>query len=144
MKIVLQRVNNASVVVEGETVGAIDKGLVVFLGVAKGDTREHVEKAVTKIERLRIFADDTGKTNLNSASVGGEILVISQFTLMADLTQNRPSFSNAAPADLANELYEYFVALCNGKFSKVQTGRFAAHMHVYAENDGPFTLTLDW
>ena len=144
MKIVLQRVDKARVDVEGQTVGAIDKGYVIFLGIAKGDTKEMVEQVVTKIERLRIFADEEGKTNLNAAAVNGEILVISQFTLMAELRQNRPSFSHAAPADLARELYEYFAELCEGRFAKVQTGQFAAHMHVYAENDGPFTLTIEY
>ena len=143
MKIVLQRVNNARVEVDGETVGSIGKGYVVFLGVAEGDDKKTVEKMVDKISRLRIFADADGKTNLAAKDVGGEILVVSQFTLMADCTQNRPSFSHAAKPDAAKELYEYFLEQCKDKFIKTAGGRFAAHMHVYSDNDGPFTLVLE-
>ena len=143
MKIVLQRVNSARVEVDGETVGSIDKGYVAFLGVAEGDKKITVEKMVDKISRLRIFADTNGKTNLAAKDVGGGILVVSQFTLMADCSQNRPSFSHAAKPDVAKELYEYFLEQCEGKFTKVAGGRFAAHMHVYAHNDGPFTLVLE-
>ncbi|MGL4483991.1 MAG: D-aminoacyl-tRNA deacylase [Anaerovoracaceae bacterium] len=144
MKIVLQRVDGAKVVVDENIVGQIGKGYLVFLGIAKDDTVEMIEKAVDKIAKLRIFADENGKTNLNATAVDGEVLVVSQFTLMADLGQNRPSFSNAAPAELANNLYEHFLSSCRGKFAKIQSGQFAAHMHVYAENDGPFTITMDY
>jgi D-tyrosyl-tRNA(Tyr) deacylase len=143
MKIVLQRVNSAKVEIDGEVAGSIGKGYVVFLGVAEGDGKETVEKLTDKIFRLRIFADEGGKTNLSASDVGGEILVISQFTLMADCHSNRPSFSRAAKAELAKELYEYFIKQCKTKFAKVASGRFTAHMHVYAHNDGPFTLVLE-
>ena len=143
MKVVLQRVNNARVEVDGETVGSIGKGYVAFLGIAEGDNRAAVDKMVEKIVRLRIFADADGKTNLAAKDVGGGILVVSQFTLMADLTSNRPSFSRAAKPDAAKELYEYFLEQCKDKFTKAEGGRFAAHMHVHAYNDGPFTLVLE-
>jgi D-tyrosyl-tRNA(Tyr) deacylase len=143
MKIVLQRVNEARVEVDGETVGAIGKGYAVFLGIADFDDKTAVEKIVDKIFRLRIFADANGKTNLSASDVGGEILVVSQFTLMAELNSNRPSFSRAAKPEAARELYEYFLEQCEGKFAKVAGGRFGAHMHVYAHNDGPFTLVLE-
>jgi len=143
LKIVLQRVLNAFVEVGGETVGRIGKGYVVFLGVMGGDDEKTVERLVDKVAKLRIFADEGGKTNLAASDVGGEILVISQFTLAADLSSNRPSFSRAADAGRAKALYEYFLKLCKGKFACVQSGQFAAHMHVYADNDGPFTLVLE-
>ena len=143
MKIVLQRVNSASVSVDGEAVGSIDKGYVVFLGVAGEDTKATVEKMVDKIYRLRIFADQNGKTNLAAKDVNGEILIISQFTLMADLSSNRPSFSRNAKPETAKELYEYFIEQCKGKFSRVSSGRFAAHMHINSNNDGPFTLVIE-
>jgi len=143
MRIVLQRVNNASVLVDGEEVGSIAKGYVAYLGIAIGDTMQTAARLADKIARLRIFADENGKTNLSGLDVGGEILIISQFTLMADLTSNRPGFSRAAKPEQAKELYEYFVEQCKGRFCKVATGRFAAHMHVDSEGDGPFTLVLE-
>jgi D-tyrosyl-tRNA(Tyr) deacylase len=143
MKIVLQRVNKAYIEVGGETVGSIDKGYLIFLGVAEFDDKTAVEKAVDKIFRLRIFADENGKTNLSANDVGGGILVVSQFTLMAELNSNRPSFSRAAGADKARELYEYFLEQCKDKFAKTASGRFGAHMRVYADNDGPFTLFIE-
>jgi len=143
MKVVLQRVNGARVEVDGEIVGSIGKGCVAFLGVADGDGKAAVEKMVDKISRLRIFADADGKTNLAAKEVGGGILVVSQFTLTADLISNRPSFSRAAKPDAAKELYEYFLEQCKGKFALTASGRFAAHMHVYSDNDGPFTLVLE-
>ena len=143
MKIVLQRVNSARVEAGGETVGSIGKGCVAFLGIADGDGKAAVEKMAGKISRLRIFADADGKTNLSARDVGGGILVISQFTLTADLTSNRPSFSRAAKPDAAKELYEYFLELCKDRFAAAAGGRFAAHMHVYSCGDGPFTLVLD-
>ena len=143
MKIVLQRVNNAHVEADGETVGSIGKGYVVFLGVSEEDDKTTVERMVGKIARLRIFADASGKTNLSAGDVGGEILVVSQFTLLAELDSNRPSFSRAADAGLARELYGYFLEQCAGKFARVAGGKFAAHMHVFAANDGPFTLIME-
>ena len=143
MKIVLQRVNAAKVAVDGEEVGCIGKGYVVFLGISETDDKETAEKMADKIYKLRIFADANGKTNLSAKDVNGEILIISQFTLMAECNSNRPSFSRAADAELAEELYQYFIEQCKNKFAKTASGRFAAHMHVYAENDGPFTLVLE-
>lgn len=143
MRIVLQRVNSARVEAGGETVGNIGKGCVAFLGIADGDNKAAIEKMADKIYRLRIFADAEGKTNLSAKDVGGGILVISQFTLMADLTSNRPSFSRAAKPEAAKELYEYFLGLCKDKFAAAAGGRFAAHMRVYSDNDGPFTLVLE-
>ena len=143
MKIVLQRVLKAGVSVEEEVVGKIGRGYLVFLGVGKDDTKKTVEKAVDKIYRLRIFADKSGKTNLSILDVQGEILIISQFTLQAQLTQNRPSFSSAADKERALDLYEYFIALAREKFKIVQSGKFGAHMVVEALNDGPFTLSFD-
>ena len=143
MKIVLQRVNSACVVVEGNEVGSIAKGYVIYLGVAKGDTKDMVDRLVDKISRLRIFADQNGKTNLSAGDVGGELLVVSQFTLNADLSSNRPSFSNGAGVELALELYQYFIEVSKAKFSKVSTGQFGAHMHIKSDGDGPFTLVLE-
>lgn len=143
MKIVLQRVNSARVEAEGNITGNIKKGYVAFLGISKGDNKEIIKKAADKIFRLRIFADENGKTNLSASDVNGEILIISQFTLMAELNSNRPSFSNAAEPKAAKELYEYFIECCKEKFFKVASGKFAAHMHVYCENDGPFTLFVE-
>ena len=143
MKIVLQRVTNASVEVEGKIVGSIQKGYVVYLGVAKYSTKKMAEKLVEKIVKLRIFADENGKTNLSSLDVGGEVLIISQFTLNADLSSNRPSFSNNANVDLAKEIYEYFIDLCKTRFKKTETGQFGAHMQVQSHGDGPFTLVLE-
>jgi len=143
MKVVLQRVNSARVEVDGEIAGSIGKGYIVFLGVAEGDDRSTVEKMTDKIYRLRIFPDENGKTNLYARDVDGEILVVSQFTLMADLTSNRPSFSRGAKPELARELYEYFIEQCKSKFIKTASGRFAAHMKVSSENEGPFTLIIE-
>ncbi|MCL2848122.1 MAG: D-aminoacyl-tRNA deacylase [Firmicutes bacterium] len=143
MKIVLQRVNNAKVEVDGIEVGSIAKGYVAYLGIASNDSKAIVEKLVNKIARLRIFADENGKTNLSASDVGGEMLVVSQFTLMADLTSNRPSFSKSAKPEYAKELYEHFINECRSKFTKVATGQFGSHMHVFSEGDGPFTLVLE-
>jgi len=143
MKIVLQRVNSASVKVDGAVVGSIDKGYVIYLGVASGDDKAIVDKMVDKIARLRIFADASGKTNLTAGDVGGGVLVVSQFTLNADLSSNRPSFSQGANAELAKELYEYFIEKCINRFKQATAGQFGAHMHVYSDGDGPFTLVLE-
>ena len=143
MKIVLQIVKSASVLVDGKQISSIDKGYVCYLGVASGDTKALADKLIDKIARLRIFADQNGKTNLNAADVEGEILVVSQFTLNADLSSNRPSFSKGAKADLAKELYEYFILKCGGRFKKVSSGQFGHHMHIISEGDGPFTLVLE-
>lgn len=144
MKIVLQRVSSASVRVNGETAGSIGRGYALLLGVGAGDTRAHADALAGKIKKLRVFADENGKTNLSIDDVGGEVLVVSQFTLYADCRKgNRPSFTNAGSPALAQELYEYFLAICRGLFSKVAHGAFGADMSVELVNDGPFTLILE-
>lgn len=144
MKAVIQRVKNASVEVEGKTVGEIGQGLLVFLGVGQEDNEKVAQKIVDKITGMRIFEDEDGKTNLSSADIDAEILVISQFTLYANCRKgNRPSFIEAAPPDMANELYEYMVSLLKERFKKTETGIFGADMKVSLLNDGPFTIVLD-
>ena len=144
MRVVLQRVNSASVAVDGEICGKIGKGYLMLLGVGETDSKEIAEKMVEKISKLRIFEDENGKTNLSASDVGGEMLVVSQFTLYADCKKgNRPSFTSAAKPDLATELYEYVKELCKKYFKTVESGIFGADMKVSLENDGPFTLMLD-
>lgn len=144
MKIVIQRVKEASVVVEGNTIGSINQGLLVLLGVGNEDTKDMVDKYVDKLVKLRIFADSEGKTNLSVQDVGGEILVVSQFTLYADCKKgNRPSFVNAGSPELGNELYEYFCQKVKERMGSVQVGEFGADMKVSLINDGPFTIVLD-
>lgn len=144
MRLVIQRVNHASVKVDGDVIGKIDKGLLIFLGVADGDTREMVDKYVKKLQGLRIFEDADGKTNLSIKDVDGEILVVSQFTLYADCKKgNRPSFVKAGAPDFANGLYEDFKEKCQEAFGKVECGSFGADMKVDLENDGPFTILWD-
>ena len=144
MKIVLQRVSEASVTVDGEVVGQIGKGFLVLLGVQATDTEEIADRMVDKMCRLRIFEDENGKTNLPLADVGGELLVVSQFTLYADCRKgNRPSFIKAGPPEMADRLYEYAAERCRKYVKKVEQGRFGAHMKVSLVNDGPFTLVLD-
>lgn len=144
MRIVLQRVSGASVRVDEKVVGSIDKGYLILLGIGIDDTKEQIEKQVDKIKKLRIFADENNKTNLSIDDVNGQVLVVSQFTLYADCKKgNRPSFTNAAGAALAQELYEYFLMECRGKFSKVEKGIFGSDMKVELVNDGPFTLILE-
>ena len=143
MKIVLQRVISASVAVDGQITGSIGRGYVVLLGVGETDTKEQTDKMVEKIRKLRIFADENGKTNLSIEDIGGEILVVSQFTLYADCSKgNRPSFTEAGNPALAKELYEYFIEASRGVFKKVSHGVFGAHMEVSLVNDGPFTVIL--
>lgn len=144
MRVVIQRVNHASVKVDGETIGAIGRGLLIFLGVADGDTKEMADKYVKKLSTLRIFEDAEGKTNLSLKDVQGEVLVVSQFTLYADCRKgNRPSFTSAAAPDFANELYEYFKEKCRETFGQVECGSFGADMKITLENDGPFTILWD-
>ena len=144
MKVVLQRVAGASVKVEGETVGSINRGFLLLLGVSDTDTEQTADRMADKICKLRIFEDENGKTNLSLADVGGELLVISQFTLYADCKKgNRPSFIRAGAPDRANELYEYFIGRCRQRVTKVEHGSFGADMKVELVNDGPFTLALD-
>jgi len=144
MKVVLQRVSEASVRVDGKLTGSIDRGYVVLLGIGEGDTKEQIDKMVEKIRKLRIFADENDKINLSVEDIDGEILVVSQFTLYADCKKgNRPSFTNAGSPGLAEELYDYFIEASRGKFKKVGHGVFGAHMRVSLVNDGPFTVILE-
>ncbi|MEW4412519.1 D-aminoacyl-tRNA deacylase [Clostridium sp. AN503] len=144
MKAVLQRVSRASVKVEGDIIGEIGKGYLILLGVAETDDEAAADRLADKICKLRIFEDSDGKTNLSLADVGGEILVVSQFTLYADCHKgNRPSFIKAGSPDKANRLYEYFVEQCRRHVAKVEHGSFGANMKVELVNDGPFTLALE-
>ncbi|MEA5020898.1 MAG: D-aminoacyl-tRNA deacylase [Gordonibacter sp.] len=144
MRAVIQRVSHAHVDIDGATVGTIEKGLLILLGVGHSDTEEQVERLWSKIFRLRIFEDEQGKTNLALPAVQGEILVVSQFTLYADCKRgNRPSFTSAASPDEANHLYECFVNRARRDVGHVETGKFGAYMDVSLTNDGPFTLVLD-
>ncbi len=144
MRIVLQRVLEASVAVEGTVIGQIGKGYLLLLGVSDTDTREIADKMIEKISRLRIFEDSEGKTNLSIDQVEGEALIVSQFTLYADCRKgNRPSFTEAGNPALAEELYEYVLEKSKPLFKNVQHGEFGADMQVSLVNDGPFTLVLD-
>lgn len=144
MRALIQRVRHASVVVEGETVGQIQQGFLVFLGVTESDRDAEMELLSDKMLKLRIFPDADGKTNCSLMDVEGSLLIISQFTLCADCRKGtRPSFSNAASPQEANRLYEAFVARCRERVAHVDTGVFGAHMDVSLENDGPFTIWLD-
>ncbi|MCI9183312.1 MAG: D-tyrosyl-tRNA(Tyr) deacylase [Lachnospiraceae bacterium] len=144
MKIVLQRVAHASVRVDGVVVGRIGKGFLIFLGVAETDTEAVAARLADKACKLRIFEDEGGKTNLSLADVGGEVLVVSQFTLYADCRKgNRPSFVGAGKPEKANCLYEYFAECCRRHVTKVEQGVFGANMKVELLNDGPFTLLLE-
>ncbi|MDT3295018.1 D-aminoacyl-tRNA deacylase [Shewanella sp. SP2S2-6] len=139
----IQRVSRASVVVDNQTIGAIDKGLLVLLGVEQEDTREKMEKLATKVMSYRVFSDENGKMNLNLGQVGGSLLVVSQFTLAADTGRGlRPSFSGAGTPDQALALYEEFVAFCRAKGVTTETGQFGADMQVSLVNDGPVTFNL--
>jgi len=141
---VLQRVSRASVTVDGEVTGAIGKGLLVLLGVRKGDGEAEADLLARKVGGLRIFADDADKMNLSCADAGGAMLVVSQFTLCGDCRKGRrPSFEPAAPPDEANRLYEYFREALRGQGYTVETGVFAAMMDVELVNDGPVTIVLD-
>ncbi len=144
MKALIQRVRHASVKVDGETVGAIENGLLILLGVTETDTDAEVTQLADKILKLRIFADADDKTNCSIQDVNGALLVISQFTLCADCRKGtRPSFSHAAKPDEANRLYELFLEKCRAVIQKVECGVFGAHMDVELLNDGPFTVMLD-
>lgn len=144
MKFVIQRVSRAKVDVDQNTVGSIEKGFLVLIGVGHGDTRDTADKLVKKMTGLRIFDDADGKTNLSLKDVDGSLLLISQFTLYADCKKgNRPSFTNAGKPDLAEELYEYIIAQCRAIIPRVETGIFGAEMEVSLTNDGPFTVILD-
>ncbi len=144
MKALLQRVIGASVSVNGEVVGKIGVGLVVLVGVAQEDTEKDAVYLADKIANLRIFADDTSKFNLSALEIGGEILVVSQFTLLADARKGRrPSFEAAAPPEKAEAMIALFIRLIRETGLKVETGRFQQHMVVEIRNDGPVTIALD-
>ena len=144
MKFVIQRVNHASVKVDGNVVGKIDKGYMVLIGISENDTKEIADKMIKKMIGLRIFEDENGKTNISLKDVSGELLLISQFTLYADCKKgNRPSFINAGKPDMANEMYEYIIEQCKKEISVVEKGIFGADMKVSLVNDGPFTILLD-
>jgi len=144
MRFVIQRVTEASVSVDGAVVGAIGKGFLVLIGVEDADTETVADRMVKKLCGLRIFEDAEGKTNLDLKTVGGELLLISQFTLYADCRKgNRPSFIRAGAPDKANALYEYCINKCRKVIPSVQTGIFGADMKVSLLNDGPFTILLD-
>lgn len=143
MKLVIQRVTEASVTVENSIVGEIGKGYLVLLGVGEEDTEDTAKKLADKLVKLRIFSDEDGKTNLSLSDVDGEVLVISQFTLYADCKKNRPSFCHAGKPELANRLYEYFMECLRPQVKRVAHGEFGAEMQVRLCNDGPFTVLLE-
>lgn len=144
MRLVIQRVKEASVEIDNKCVGKIDKGFMVLIGIGNNDNKEIVDKYVNKMINLRIFEDENKKTNLSLNDVGGSLLLVSQFTLYADCKRgNRPSFINSGKPDMSNELYEYFIKRCKEKIENVQTGEFGADMKVSLINDGPFTIILD-
>ena len=145
MRAVIQRVQRGSVSVEDKTIGSIDQGLVILLGAGEGDGQAEADRLADKIANLRIFADAEGKTNLSVLDVGGEALVISQFTLYADCRKGRrPSFVHAAPPDIAAPLVDYFAdRLRQAGIERVEMGEFGAMMLVEIHNDGPFTIVLD-
>ena len=144
MRFVIQRVTNADVKVEGQTIGEIGKGFMVLIGVSDSDTREIADKMVKKMLGLRIFEDENGKTNLSLDTVGGSLLLISQFTLYANCKKgNRPSFIEAGDPAMAEEMYEYIIGKCRETVPTVERGQFGADMKVELLNDGPFTLMLD-
>lgn len=144
MRVVIQRVLEAKVTVEDRCTGSIGKGYLILLGVGSEDTKEIVDKYLDKILKLRIFADENGKTNLSLQDVQGEVLVVSQFTLYADCRRgNRPDFIQAAGAAKAKELYEYVLYSIKDRIGKVEAGEFGADMKVALVNDGPFTIVLD-
>ncbi|MCI8303904.1 MAG: D-tyrosyl-tRNA(Tyr) deacylase [Lawsonibacter sp.] len=143
MRAVVTRVTSASVTIDGAVEGAIEKGLLVLLGVGPEDTQATGDKLAEKICNLRVFEDENGKMNLNLEQVGGALLVISQFTLYADTSSRRPGFSKAARPELAVQLYEWFLARCRERGFQVEHGRFGADMQVASVNDGPVTILFD-
>lgn len=144
MKLVIQRVKNAQVDVEGATVGKIGNGFLVLLGVTHTDTKETADYLVKKLCKLRVFTDENDKMNLSIKDISGELLIVSQFTLYANCQDgNRPSFTDAAKPDIANELYEYFCSECEKNGIKVEKGVFGAHMDIKLLNDGPVTIVME-
>jgi D-tyrosyl-tRNA(Tyr) deacylase len=144
MRVVIQRVKKAGVAIAGKTVGEIGPGLLLLVGLAEGDGEDQVKQAAAKIAKMRIFEDEDGKTNLNLKQVGGSILSVSQFTLLADTQKgNRPSFVHAMRPPKSKELWEEFNSCLEQAGFEVQTGEFGADMQVSLVNDGPFTIVLD-
>ncbi len=144
MKLVIQRVSEANVKVDGKTLGEIGQGLLVLIGIGDGDTKEIADKYLNKMLKLRIFADENGKTNLSLKDIGGGLLLISQFTLYADCKKgNRPSFIRAGAPDEAEALYHYMVEQARKLTDQVEEGEFGADMKVSLVNDGPFTIVLE-
>ena len=144
MTLVIQRVSSSSVSVDGKTAGAIGKGLMILIGVHRDDAEASADFLAAKCADLRVFPDDTGKMNLSLKDIGGEALVISQFTLLADCSKGRrPNFTGAAPAEKGRELYEYFVKQLKTHVRKVETGIFGADMKVQIANDGPVTIIIE-
>ena len=144
MRLLVQRVSSAQVDVDSKTVGKINNGFLVLIGVTHTDTREIADYLVKKLCNLRVFKDEKSKMNLSIKDVDGELLIVSQFTLYADCQHgNRPSFVNSAKPDMANELYQYFVEKCKREVEKVETGIFGADMKVSLLNDGPVTIMLE-
>ena len=144
MKFVIQRVKHASVTVDGNIIGKIGQGFMVLIGICDEDDTAVADKMIKKMIGLRIFEDENGKTNLSLESVGGELLLISQFTLYANCKKgNRPSFIEAGAPDMASDMYEYIIAKCKEQVPVVERGQFGADMKVSLVNDGPFTIILD-
>ena len=144
MKFVIQRVSNASVTVENNVIGKVDKGFLVLIGVTHSDTKEIANAMIKKLINLRIFRDNQDKMNLSIKDVRGSLLLVSQFTLYADCSHgNRPGFTSAAKPDFANELYEYIISECKKYDVPVETGSFGADMKINLLNDGPVTIILD-
>ena len=144
MKFVIQKVSQASVSVEGNCVGKIQKGFLVFVGIGKEDTKEIADQYIKKMVQLRIFQDENGKTNLSLTDVGGEVLIVSQFTLYANCRKgNRPSFFDAGEPQMAEELYKYIIKKTKDTISVVESGEFGAMMQVSLVNEGPFTIVFD-
>ena len=143
MRAVVTRVSSASVSIAGETVGAIEKGYLVLLGVGPQDTEAEADRLAEKICNLRVFGDENGKMNLNLEQAGGALLVVSQFTLYADTSSRRPGFSGAAKPDLAVPLYERFLDACRARGFRVEHGQFGAEMQVASVNDGPVTILFE-
>ena len=144
MKVLIQRVKNASVNINGRLFSSIEEGILALVGIEKGDTREAVEKLAKKIVNLRIFPDEAGKMNRSLIDMNGEMLIVSQFTLCGDCRKGtRPSFDKSAPPEIANNLYEYFVELVSKQGIKTGTGKFGAMMDVKLVNNGPVTFMLE-
>lgn len=144
MRFLIQRVTEARVTADEKSCGEIGQGLLVFIGIADGDTKEIADRMIKKMTGLRIFGDENGKTNLSLSDVGGSLLLASQFTLYADCRKgNRPSFTRAGKPDDAEKMYEYITSSCKKLVKNVQTGIFGADMKVKLTNDGPFTVILD-